>query len=125
MFDVSEMQSYRTFLTGFTVAGLRENIATKIKSEAPALINTTITEGETEGYYYGTIVEPTNREKMTLQVGIMLLPACTGYTKLQAYRIQGKTENFHAWFKHFRRMLRCEIQACEEDTLARGESEWL
>jgi serine/threonine protein kinase len=125
MFEVSEMQSYRCFLAGFTVAGFREVIANKIKCESPVTIHTTISAGETEGYYYGSVPDATMAEKMRLQVGIMLLPAATGYTKVQAYRILGKTENFHLWFKSFRRMLRNEIQTCEEDTLVRGESELL
>ena len=122
MFEVSEMQSFRSFLAGFTVAGFREVIANKIKNESPVTIHTSVRQGETEGYYYGDVVDD---EKIRLQVGIMLLPAATGYTKVQAYRILGKTENFHTWFKGFRRMLRSEIQTCEEDTLVRGESELL
>lgn len=125
MFEVSEMQSFRSFLAGFTVSGFREVIANKIINDSPKLIATTITQGETEGYYYGTVLDQAGGEKVKLQVGFMLLPACSGYTKVQAYRILGKTENFHVWFKSFRRILRSEIQACEEDTLVRGESELL
>lgn len=121
LFDATEFQGFRNFLsTGFTVAGLREVIMNKIRTNAPRDLTTVISNGETEGYLYGTFMDG---EKKVLEVGIQLRPAAQGYTKVLAYRIGGKTEIFHMWFRSFRKLLRDEILTCAEDTAIKGESE--
>lgn len=122
LFDATDFQTFRHVIsTGFTVAGLRDIIITKIASEAPSQISTEIEQGETQGYLYGTMVD--GEGKRILQMGIQLLPAVQGYTKVLAYRIGGKTEHFHQWFRNFRKLLMKEILTCAEDTAVIGESE--
>ncbi|CUG90126.1 protein kinase, putative [Bodo saltans] len=121
LFDATDFQVFRNAIsTGFTVAGLRDIILTKISVEARNTLQTSIAIGETEGYLYGTLMEGDRR---ILEVGIQLLPAAQGYTKVLAYRIGGKTEHFHDWFRNFRKLLREEILICAEDTAVRGDSE--
>lgn len=123
LFDVCEFQGFRSYIsTGFTVRGLREVLVQKLKTEAPTVLRTTIHPGETEGYLYGSFSDDETGRKV-LEVGMQLLPAAQGYTKVLTYRIGGKTEIFHKWFRDFRKMLREEILMCAEDTAIRGESE--
>jgi len=124
LFDATDFQVFKNVIsTGFTVAGLRDIVLQKIVREAPTSIHTTISNGETEGYLYGTVLDPEKQIRM-LEVGIQLIPAAQGYTKVLAYRIGGKTEHFHTWFRLLRtKLLREEILTCAEDTAVKGDSE--
>lgn len=128
MFDASDALYYKNYIsTGFTVRGLREQVAKKIMDLAPKHA-TEIARGESsEGFFYAThtIVDPSSQHKTLVRMGLQLLPAANGYCKVKAYRIGGKTEAFHEWFRVLRDMLREEIQACDEDTAIVGESELL
>ncbi|KEG11954.1 protein kinase [Trypanosoma grayi] len=118
-FDVTEINSLKAYLsTGFTVAGSRENIVLRIRSQEKTL--STRFEGGGGGLLYGTY---TQDDKKVLEVGIHLLPTVVGYTKIVPYRIAGKTKEFHHWFLELRKALRAEILRCEEDTVVRGSPE--
>ena len=103
---------------GFTVKGLVEAIEKKLIEKGPgSSCQTTFTRGETGNYIHGA------HTLSNLQIGIQLLPACLGYTKVLAYRMRGKTQEFHDWFRAFREgLLREEIVRCQEDTSIEGES---
>jgi serine/threonine protein kinase len=121
VFDITEIQTFRHSVgTGFTVSGFREAILKKLIDNGPKEISTTFVNGEIEGYLYGSYSEEGVR---VVEVGVQLLPAVIGYTKILSYRIAGKTHTFHQWFMKFRKFLRNEILMCEEDTAIKGESE--
>lgn len=126
MFDASDALYYKNYIsTGFTVRGLREQVANKILELGPKY-DTEINKGEnSEGFFYATHTTSVDGRKIVVRMGIQLMPAAAGYCKVKAYRIGGKTEAFHEWFRLLRDMLREEIQACDEDTAVVGESELL
>ncbi|CBH09328.1 protein kinase, putative [Trypanosoma brucei gambiense DAL972] len=113
--DIRWMQSYTG--TGFTVAGTRENVALHIKSHKAL---STKFEGKDQGFMYGTY---TVNDNVVLRVGLHLISTLPGYTRVSAYRIVGKTKDFHAWILQLRKVLRHEILRCEEDTLIKGKPE--
>ena len=120
MFDVAESIGYKNYINnGFTVAGLRETIMQKLIAEGPVDMCCTFSRGDQEGFLLASVAggEGSNH----LSVGVQLLPSCPGYTKVLAYRIQGKTNLFHEWFRQFRKLLRVEILECEQDSAPVGE----
>lgn len=118
-FNVTDIRSLKSYLgTGFTVAGSRENIVLRIRSQEAVL--STKFEGNRGGLLYGTYSQS---GKKILEVGICLHATVTGYTKVVPYRIAGKTKDFHQWFLALRRVLRAEILRCEEDTAVKGTPE--
>jgi len=122
LFDAVDRSCFLNYLnTGFTVAGFRESIQTKLLqrgTEEP--LRTTFDEGDGNTYLHGAHEDEQGR---CLEVGVQLLPAAAGYTKVMSYRICGRTEVFHAWFAKFRGFLHSEIVQCVEDTSVRGDSE--
>ncbi|KAG5495144.1 hypothetical protein JKF63_02198 [Porcisia hertigi] len=119
-FEVTEQTASRASLnTGYTVAGQREVIKALLLSRQASL-STTFEEGEVNGFLYGTYTEDS---KKVLEVGVRLLPAAAGYTKVLAYRIGGKTTDFHKWLLNLRRLMKDELLRCEEDTAVKGEPE--
>ncbi|KAK7202020.1 protein kinase [Novymonas esmeraldas] len=119
-FEATEQAAFRAaFNTGYTVAGQREVIKALLLSKQGSL-STTFEEGDVNGFLYGTF---TQDSKKVLEVGVRLLPAAAGYTKVVAYRIGGKTIDFHQWFLDLRRVMKDELLRCEEDTAVKGESE--
>jgi serine/threonine protein kinase len=120
LFDAIDSHSYMAYVnTGFTVAGMRETIQTRILADGPKF-NMTFDEGESGNYLHGAYVDDQGRK---LEVGCQLLPTVTGYTRVLSYRIGGKTEVFHSWFGIFRKLLQQEIVRCVEDTVIVGEPE--
>jgi Ca2+-binding EF-hand superfamily protein len=120
LFDVVDRTYARTYIVnGFTVAGMRDTIQAKLLRPHPEL-RTQFAVGETGEYLHGDYTDPNGRR---LMVGVLLQPAATGYTKVLAYRISGRTDVFHAWFHLFRLALHAEICQCLEDTSVVGESE--
>lgn len=119
-FDITEHTSFKSYLnTGYTVAGSREMIKAHLVLKQAA-INTKFEEGDVIGFLYGSeYVEG----KKILEVGVRLLPAAQGYTKILAYRIGGKTKDFHAWFLNLRKVTKDEMLKCEEDTAVKGTPE--
>ena len=119
-FEVTEHAVFRTSLnTGYTVSGQREVIKALLMSKQQSL-STTFEEGDVNGFLYGTYTE---ESKKVLEVGVRLLPAAAGYTKVIAYRIGGKTTEFHKWFLNLRKLMKDELLRCEEDTAVKGEAE--
>lgn len=120
IFEATEHTMMRTSLnTGYTVAGPREVIKARLLTKQEYL-STVFEEGDTNGFLYATYSE--NGKKVS-EVGLRLLPAVTGYTKIIAYRIGGKTTEFHKWFLNLRRVMKDELLRCEEDTAVKGEPE--
>ena len=120
MFDVADGVGYKNYINnGFTVAGLRETIMQKLVSLGPQDMNCKFTRGDQEGFLLASQDGGDNNNHIS--VGVQLLPSCPGYTKVLAYRIQGKTNLFHDWFRQFRKLLRCEILECEQDSAPVGE----
>lgn len=122
MFDAVDRRCYQAYVnTGFTVAGLRETIQKKLLTEATQPpCHTEFDDADQCSYLHGTLKDPAGRR---LEVGVQLIPAATGYTKVMSYRISGKTETFHQWFSLFRKFLHAEIVRCAEDTSVAGDSE--
>ena len=122
LFDAVDRSCFLNYLnTGFTVAGFRESIQTKLREHGGGeQLHTTFDEGDGNTYLHGVHSDEQGRN---LEVGVQLLPAATGYTKVMSYRICGRTEVFHAWFAKFRGFLHSEIVQCVEDTSVRGDSE--
>ncbi|KAG8344489.1 Protein tyrosine kinase Protein kinase domain [Trypanosoma vivax] len=114
--DIRWLQNYTG--AGFTVAGSRENILLRIRTQEKTL--STKFEGNVGGFLYGTYMV---EGKKILEVGIRLVPSVAGYTRVMPYRIAGKTRNFHTWFLQLRKTLREEIIRCEEDTVVKGAPE--
>lgn len=119
-FDITEHTSFKSYLnTGYTVAGTREMIKAVLLLKQDA-INTKFEEGDVTGFLYGSeYIEGKKR----LEVGVRLLPAAQGYTKIVAYRIGGKTKDFHNWFLDLRKVTKDELLKCEEDTAVKGTPE--
>jgi serine/threonine protein kinase len=122
LFECVDRSSFLSYLNiGFTVAGFREQIANKLMDSGKTPpCNTSFDPGDTGTYLHGVHEDEAGRR---LEVGVQLLPAATGYTKVLAYRIAGKTEVFHRWFGKFRGLLHEEIVQCVEDTSVKGDSE--
>ncbi|CBZ29975.1 putative protein kinase [Leishmania mexicana MHOM/GT/2001/U1103] len=119
-FEATEHAAFRASLnTGYTVAGQREVIKALLLSKQESL-STTFEEGDGNGFLYGTY---TQDSKKVLEIGVRLLPAAAGYTKVIVYRIGGKTIEFHKWFLDLRRLMKDELLRCEEDTAVKGEPE--
>lgn len=120
IFMLTEHTSFKAYLnTGYTVAGKPESIKAQLIVKQKQL-DVTFQEGDVAGFLYGTRTEGGRK---TLEVGIRLLPAVTGYTKVLAYRIGGKTPDFHTWFLSLRKLMKEELLRCEEDTAVKGEPE--
>lgn len=125
IFNANDFGDAKNYLnSGFTVSGMRNVIEAKLKVEgqtAPFL--TGIRQSlDNELFLYGTHRRSVNGNAV-LEVGIQLRPAVPGYTKVMAYRISGRTDVFHEWFRMLRTVLRLEILACADDTRVTGESE--
>ena len=147
LFEVCEHHCTSFINTGFTVAGLRDFILKKIVAGAKLDLKMQIRPSDgKDSITYGrceleeTIIEhssiacsPVDPSSTTeenvkvvvrvIEIGLQLLPAAPGYTKVMAYRIGGKTEVFHQWFRMLRRLLRLEILTCVDDTRPVGEAE--
>lgn len=121
VFELTETQSLKnTIHTGYTVSGSPPIIKALLMSKS-AELRTTFEEGETKGYLYGTC---TNEEgAFCLEVGVRLIQSVAGYTKVVAYRIRGKTPDFHKWFLALRKSMKDQLLTCEEDTAIKGEPE--
>eukprot|EP00758_Cryptobia_borreli_P005088 Tbor_TRINITY_DN4729_c0_g1::TRINITY_DN4729_c0_g1_i1::g.16996::m.16996 len=121
MFDQIEKPAFEIYInTGFTVTGMRETIAAKMQKSG-GTINTVFTRGDIgESLIYG---KHTKEGKGVLEVGIRLLPSLAGYTKVLAYRICGKTDVFHDWFRNIIKLFNEEILSFQKDTAPAGESE--
>jgi len=124
LFNAVDRSCFLSYLnTGFTVAGFREQIAKKLMDKGPEPpCHTSFDPGDTGTYLHGVHEDESGRR---LEVGVQLLPAATGYTKVMSYRIAGKTEVFHKWFQKFRGLLHEEIVRCVEDTCVKGEPEMM
>lgn len=124
MYDVSEAVGLKTYLNGgFVVSGLRDVVAEKVRRRA-AEIHTTFDapKGSEVDFIQGSATDPITG-RTVLRVGVRMLPAVAGYTKVAAYRISGPTGAFHEWFRQFRTVLKDEILQCEDDLAIVGESE--
>ncbi|CAJ1033571.1 Protein tyrosine kinase/Protein kinase domain/RIO1 family/Kinase-like/EF-hand domain pair, putative [Leishmania lindenbergi] len=119
-FEATEHAAFRASLnTGYTVAGQREVIKALLLSKQETL-STAFEESDVNGFLYGTY---TQDSKKVLEIGVRLLPAAAGYTKVIVYRIGGKTTEFHKWFLDLRRLMKDELLRCEEDTAVKGDPE--
>lgn len=124
LFNAVDRAAFSSYLnTGFTVAGFRDQILQKLLEKGPTSeLNTNFEPGEA-GFLLGALKDP--QTGRTSQMGVQLLPATPGYTRVLAYRIAGKTEVFHSWFRNFRGLLHEEIVRFAEDTSVKGDSELL
>lgn len=103
----------------FSVSGSLDTIRKLLYSSSEAL-QTEFEEGETKRQLYGTKKE---EGKVILEVGVGLEESIPTYTRVTAYRIRGKTGNFHEWYLALRRSLREPLLACELNTSIEGEAE--
>eukprot|EP00796_Vickermania_ingenoplastis_P004440 gene4440-3239_t len=121
VFELTEMHSLKSSLnTGYTVSGSPPIIKALLISKSEQL-HTAFEEGETKGYLYGTHKDANG--KFVLEVGVRLMQSVHGYTKVVAYRIRGKTPDFHKWFLSLRKCMKDQLLMCEEDTAIKGEPE--
>lgn len=103
----------------FSVYGSLDTIR-KLLRGCSETLQTVFEEGETKKQLYGTKKE---EDKVILEVGVMLDESVPYYTRVTAYRIRGKTENFHQWYLALRRCLREPLLVCELNTSIEGEAE--
>lgn len=121
VFELTETHSLKSYLnTGYTVSGSPPMIKVLLMSQRDKL-RTTFEEGGTKGFLYGT--QTTEEGKFLLEVGVRLVESVPGYTKVVAYRIRGKTPDFHQWFLALRKCMKDQLLMCEEDTAIKGEPE--
>ncbi|EPY19402.1 protein kinase [Strigomonas culicis] len=120
IFALTEPHSLKSSMsTGYIVAGARDQIKAQLMMKGPQL-ETKFEPGDMNGFLYGAY-SPSG--KKTLEVGVKLLPAVAGYTKVIAYRILGKTTDFRDWLLLLRKNMKDELLKYEEDTAVRGEAE--
>lgn len=122
IFEMTESTSLKTFLnTGYTVSGRPPMIKALLMSKQTEL-QTVFAEGENKGFLYGT-QKDRGDEHFILEVGVRLMESVSGYTKIVAYRIRGKTQDFHKWFLALRKAMKVQILQCDQDTAIKGEPE--
>lgn len=119
-FSITEYMCFKGYLhTGFTVAGGTDTIKAHLIANQKTLQTNFDVDG-IDSFLYGQYTEG---GKKMLEVGVRLLGAVPGYTKVVPYRIRGKTSEFHKWFLSLRKSMREQLLRYEEDTAIQGQPE--